>query len=93
MIVVAKYPHVGEISSSPEHTTWILENRPCPFLHESRLYEDCKCCSCCREVSKLRRYWANDSSALREKGFSAADEKKIVALKDFIVKQAHASKA
>lgn len=38
-------------------------------------------------------HMADDSTALREKGFSAADEKKIIALKDFIVKQAHASKA
>jgi hypothetical protein len=93
MTVVAKYPHFGEISSSPEHTTWILEDRPCPFIRKSKLHEDCKCCSCGREVSQPCKYRANDSSALREKGFSAADEKKIIALKDFIVKQAHASKA
>lgn len=30
---------------------------------------------------------------LQDKGFTAADEKKIVALKDFIVKQAHNAKA
>jgi phosphoinositide-3-kinase regulatory subunit 4 len=30
---------------------------------------------------------------LQDKGFTAADEKKIIALKDFIVKQAHNAKA
>lgn len=34
-----------------------------------------------------------DKPVLQDKGFTAADEKKIVALKDFIVKQAHNAKA
>lgn len=34
-----------------------------------------------------------DKLVLQDKGFTAADEKKIVALKDFIVKQAHNAKA
>lgn len=34
-----------------------------------------------------------DRLVLQDKGFTAADEKKIVALKDFIVKQAHNTKA
>jgi hypothetical protein len=93
MIVVAKYPFFGENSRSPEYTTWFLETRSCPFIHEGNLHEDCKRHSRGRKVSCLQVHRANDSSALREKGFSAADEKKIIALKDFIVKQAHASKA
>lgn len=36
---------------------------------------------------------SGDLQHLREKGISAKDEKKIVALRDFIYKQAHASKA
>jgi phosphoinositide-3-kinase regulatory subunit 4 len=36
---------------------------------------------------------ADFSSALREKGFTSSEEKKIIALKDFILKQAHGSRA
>ena len=34
-----------------------------------------------------------DKLVLQDKGFTVADEKKIVALKDFVLKQAHNTKA
>lgn len=39
------------------------------------------------------RVEANLSHKLRDKGFSAVEEKKIMAMRDFIVKQAHAARA
>lgn len=36
---------------------------------------------------------SEDSHVLKDKGISSRDEKKIVAMKDFIFKQAHAAKA
>jgi len=45
-----------------------------------------------RYVGWFKQY-IDFSSSLREKGFSADDEKKIIAMKDFIMKQAQASKA
>ena len=50
MTVIAEYPFFGEISSSPEYAIWILETCSCPFIHESKLHEDCKRYSYCREV-------------------------------------------
>jgi phosphoinositide-3-kinase regulatory subunit 4 len=35
----------------------------------------------------------NDRHQLKDKGISAKDEKKIVAMKEFILKQAHAARA
>jgi phosphoinositide-3-kinase regulatory subunit 4 len=36
---------------------------------------------------------SSEPNQLRDKGISAQDERKIIALKDFIVKQAHAARA
>jgi hypothetical protein len=93
MIAIPKHIESCKICSSPEYPTWILEACPRSLIYEVELHQVGKRHTRRREVSSGVLSRAHDSSALREKGFSAADEKKIIALKDFIVKQAHATRA
>ena len=92
IVAIAKQPHFGQVGCAPEYTTRFLEGRSSSWVYEVEFHQVGKRCIDRREVSWLT-FSADDSSALREKGFSASDEKKIIALKDFIVKQAHASRA